>query len=171
MKPERLRYGWHSAAVIYDIVEGANGPEPWFLLQWSRSLQAVWSGVPPQLKCIGGGRRECEDDPLVTLKREIWEESFLTLPPDLTPDMIRSFASLEGNHAKFFYLVSYKKLLGKMRRHDQGLIDGDSYLYDLGLYHWRDAIRLAVPDHSQVIREVTEMILGREVKRFELVGV
>lgn len=160
VKAEKLVNGWHVAAVIYRIING----EPWFLLQWSRSLLTRWAEDAPQLKCVGGGRRECENNLLSTLAREIWEEIFLTLG-EYDPILIDSVRSPEGNHAKFFFLVPYEQLGNKnrMRHVDQSMIDGNSLLYDLGFVHWKEAISLSSPDHSKAIKKATEMIMNQMV--------
>ncbi|MFZ2523143.1 MAG: hypothetical protein WAW92_02035 [Minisyncoccia bacterium] len=176
VKAERLIYGWHSAAVIYRMYL----EDPWFLLQWSRSLLSGYSRFPSQLKCLGGGRKHGDESPLITLEREVWEEAFITLG-EYDPILLGTGGQLssQGNHAKFSFLVPFEQMEGteKMRRANQSLIDGTSLLFDLGFYHWKDAIRLSTlsnPPKSKnpkIIREATEMILGRKVRRSELTGV
>ncbi len=144
--------GWHSAAVICNIVDG----ELCFLVQDSMSKDPRWKSHGTKTKCVGGGMMPVVDrDPVDTLRREIKEEIFLKLPREINPTLIHSIP--KENHIQYFYLVWFNDMHGKIRGRNKILVDGDTALFNL---RWLKLSEIAVvfEPHREVLRMVAAKV-------------
>jgi 8-oxo-dGTP pyrophosphatase MutT (NUDIX family) len=114
------KINWFTGAVIYRWNQGVLE----FLLQNSKTTipKFDWQGV--QVK-FPGGRDDPEDISFLdTLKRELKQELYLEIKPEISPVVI--FDEIRNFHRKIFYLVPFDALVGEMR--DVEILDGSSIL-------------------------------------------
>lgn len=155
---------WNSVTVIYELERDKN--EVYFLMQWAKSLNPLYSHLPEQLRLFGGGRREGDQNPLDTAVRELGEESGLYPYKGYDPVVLdeRFFT----HHSKHSYLYPRYVLCGKVR---QGpIVDGDTELGDVVrissrqiLDIWKEDKRRVARRHFGLLMDATSMILN--VKR------
>ncbi len=147
------RNNWNSSAVIVKL-EGENLK---YLVQDSRSLLRQWVPVAPQTKCIGGGAKTQDQDPRMTLGREIWEEIFLYISREAR--IHRIGIVFEGRHQKYFDLIRFSDLVGKMRDRNAMLIDGNSLLYNLRFIGMSEVEETVFHVHAEMIRKANQDII------------
>lgn len=102
---------WYASAVFY---KKAPSGVFVFLVMDTKSLLPKYKDHPAQTKFVGGGEKEGDRDVLVTLRREILEETDLSLPSDFSPELIHTDG--EPEHFKNFYLIPFEALKGELRR-------------------------------------------------------
>lgn len=111
-------------AVIYKIEKG----ELFFLVQDSQSLDEKYAGNGIQTKFPGGSNDDHSDEKetLVTLRRELEEETWLHLKAESEPRIIYG-PNPEEKYPRIFYLLSIEAFEGELR--DSDIIDGEDLLH------------------------------------------
>ena len=120
-----MRRDWHSAAVIWDFRDN----EICFLVQDSESLDPQYKRFGKQTKSVGGGVKDEDANHLATAVREVKEEIWLRLRDGVAPPCIDFDEDPNTGHEKYFFLIYFGDLIGKMR--DVDIDDGDSHLSNL----------------------------------------
>lgn len=109
---------WFSGAIIWKFQEG----KLYFLSQKSWPLKGR---KRIERKFVGGGNTGQTDlDPVVTLFREIQEETFLRMIPGFKPEVVHEKS--DSGHRKIFFLVPFEVLFGNMRAYP--IYDGDTHI-------------------------------------------
>ncbi|MBA3732912.1 NUDIX hydrolase [Patescibacteria group bacterium] len=114
----------------------------------SKSVDSRYSKKPTQTKFPGGGRkkRKKERTPVLTMRRELWEETGLRLKPAVVPEEIHVVVE---NFPMFFYLIKEEDLEGKIRMHE--ILDGTDRLSSPYWISDEEAIKKVFRTHQMAL--------------------